>query len=336
MAAPLRLAVLASLGAALWAQHAHAADDAPTGRASFAIVEDTGGPSTLDIHPSAAAARAFPKLPADDPPPARNVLASTPPAPPTPTFTPTFAPQWAPTPAPAWRARTPAPVVTVSPADAPRDEGATPGESARHDATDDWMLSLEGATRAPVDVSIQARLEIPAGLRLGGGYGWVPSSYLGFVTGIAAAATNTDSGAGALIDRGYQQGRTWHLVAGIRPFHNTGVYLDAGYAELRLSGSIAASDLAGAPVGGGDYALSTTIRMWTVELGYQAMIADRIVFAVGVGATGAFSSRTTVTATSGAVLPQGPVDAASAQLDDAIGRYCILPTLDARLGFDLI
>jgi hypothetical protein len=197
------------------------------------------------------------------------------------------------------------------------------------------MLSLEAATRAPVDVSVQARFETPGGLRLGGGYGWLPSSYLGFVARAATLATGTDSGTGALAAHGYQHGRSWHAVVGLRPFHNTGVYLDAGYAEVRLGGAIATSVLVGSPDVVGAYSVATTTRMWLVELGYQAQIADRIVFAVGIGATGVLASHTTASADQGTALPQSTVDAATQSLDDSM-RHLLLPTLDARLGFDLI
>ncbi len=318
------VAPLAVLAAMLSVHDAHASGPLPSGRASFAIVEDAAAPTTLDIKPAPGATQAFPSLSGT-----RSAAPAAEPSRPHPP------------PAPSTNAPV-SPAVFPEFASAPRSVGAerdraVPDVPARHhDAASRWMLSVEGATRAPVDVSIQGRLETPGGLRLGGGYGWLPSSYLGFVTNAATVATDTDSGTGALAAHGYQRGRSWHAVIGLRPFHNTGVYLDAGYAELRLGGSIKTSALAGSSEVSGAYSVATTIRMWMVELGYQAEIADRVVLAVGVGVTGALSSHTTATAGQGTALPQQSVDAALTSLDDSIQSHLVLPTLDARLGFDLI
>src|SRR5512133_148120 len=53
-----------------------------------------------------------------------------------------------------------------------------------------WKLSLEGVTRAPVDVGGQAVLELPFRLRILAGYGFVPNAFSGLFTGIAASASS--------------------------------------------------------------------------------------------------------------------------------------------------
>jgi hypothetical protein len=79
------------------------------------------------------------------------------------------------------------------------------------------MLSLEGVTHAPLDMGFQLGLETPQGIRLFGGYGWVPGAYMNLLTGIAANASG-NSYARALLDVARYTGHTWRVQAGYRPF----------------------------------------------------------------------------------------------------------------------
>jgi hypothetical protein len=57
-----------------------------------------------------------------------------------------------------------------------------------------WILSAEWVTHAPLDIGLQAGLETSIGLRLGAGYGWVPSAFSSVVTRVAASETGFRNG----------------------------------------------------------------------------------------------------------------------------------------------
>jgi hypothetical protein len=198
------------------------------------------------------------------------------------------------------------------------------------------MLSVEGVTHAPLDIGFQAGLEAPIGLRLFGGFGWVPEAYSGFLTSIAASASG-DAQAELLLERATYRGHTLRVQAGIRPFRQLGFYGDIGYTRLSVDGALDLSD-SGIPslqgLGGG-YQAHTVIDLWLIELGYQSEIKNRLVWAVALGMVGTFDARTRIVSVNGA-----PGSAALAQVaergDAAMKSYGFVPTLTLRLGFDLI
>lgn len=197
-----------------------------------------------------------------------------------------------------------------------------------------WMLSVEAATRAPIDAGFQLTLETPVGFRMFGGYGWVPSMYLGRIMS-TAASVSSDPVLGALLDEGFDSGDAWRAGIGVRPFRNLGLYLDAGYARVSLRGSLDTADLTSIPGISGSYAVDSTLGLGFLELGYQGKIAERVVLGVALGVTKVMSAETRVTPGSGAASdPQ--LENATSQVDDGLEKYGVLPTLTLRLGVDLI
>jgi hypothetical protein len=197
--------------------------------------------------------------------------------------------------------------------------------------SDDWMLSIEGVTHAPIDAGIQVGLELPVGLLFFGGYGVMPSMYRELI--IATAASAVDSGTRTLVENVFDSGNAWRVAIGIRPFESLGFYLDAGYSRVTLSGSATGTELTGLTgVTADSYSAQTSIDMWLVELGYQAMIADRVVLGIAAGAMGTFGSTTEIKSEGS----DDPVFAEqAAQADSALESYAV-PTLTLRLGVDLI
>jgi len=199
-----------------------------------------------------------------------------------------------------------------------------------------WLLSVEAVTHAPLDLGLQAGVEAPFGLRVFGGYGWVPAAYSNLLTGIAASASN-DARAELLLNRAHYQGHTLRIQLGVRPFRNLGFYGDAGYARLSVDSSLDLSDsgvpaLAGL---GGGYEARTDVDLWLFELGYQSEIKNRLVWALALGMVGTFDSRTRIASVQGA--PTSPaIDEMAARGDAALESYGFLPTLTLRVGFDLL
>lgn len=199
------------------------------------------------------------------------------------------------------------------------------------------MLSLEAVSHAPVDVGAQLGVETPQGLRLFGGYGWVPSSYMNLLTGIAANASG-NSYAQGLLEQADYRGHTWRVQVGWRPFRAIGLYADVGYARVSADGALdlAASGVPQLAMFGGGYRATTRLDMWLVELGYQGQLADRLVLGLALGVMGTLDSETSIAAVSGAPTSSAILTSAAAQADAALEKYGYVPTLTFRLGFDLI
>lgn len=217
------------------------------------------------------------------------------------------------------------------------DSGEQKSPEASDRVRDQWLLSLEGVTRIPVDVGVQAGVETPFGLRLFASYGWVPQAYIGALTGIAANATD-DVRARLLLDSVDYSGHTTRITIGVRPFRRLGLYLDAGYAHVRLNAArdLPDIDIPGVVVLRGGYRATTGLDLWVAELGYQAELGRRLVLGAGVGVVGPIDAKTTITAVNGA--PDDPAIRADAvrTVDRSFERYGYVPTLTLRLGFDLI
>jgi hypothetical protein len=198
------------------------------------------------------------------------------------------------------------------------------------------MLSVEGATHAPIDLGLTLGVETPQGLRLSGGYGWVPGSYMELLTNVAANASGNGY-ARSLLERADYAGHTWRAQIGFRPFRSLGLYADVGYARLDATGVLAAADsgIAALEKLGGGYEAHTKLDMWLFELGYQAQLADRLVLGLGLGAMGTFNATTTLVAVDGA-RSSSLLDTAAGDADAALEKYGIVPTLTLRVGFDLI
>lgn len=198
------------------------------------------------------------------------------------------------------------------------------------------MLSVEGVTHAPLDVGFQAGIEAPFGLRLFGGYGWVPEAYSSFLTGLAGSASG-DPQAKVMLDNASYQGHTFRVQVGFRPFRGSGLYGDVGYSRLAVDGAL---DLANSGVAslsgyGGGYQAHTVLDLWLFELGYQGEVENSLVWALALGMVGTFDSRTQITSVDGAP-GSAALGEVAARGDKALESYGFVPTLTLRLGFDLL
>jgi hypothetical protein len=200
----------------------------------------------------------------------------------------------------------------------------------------DWILSLEAVTHAPIDIGCQAFLETPIRARLSMGAGWIPSTYSGLLTSIAASASG-DPLANAILNHASYSGQTFRVQAGFRPFPRLGLYGEFGYARLSVDGDL---DLASSGVPalvslGGGYQAHTTMDMWLVEIGSEDELWDRMMIGLAFGVMWTFDARTTITSVRGA--PTSPVlGQAAHQAEAALKTYGVVPTLTVRLGFDFI
>ena len=199
-----------------------------------------------------------------------------------------------------------------------------------------WMILVEAAMQAPVDVGGRVLAETPFGLRAFGGYSWMPSPFLDVLTGLAAQVSS-DPRLDTLLTESEFTGRTWRVGLGVRPFRKLGLYLDAGYVQALLDASLSLQsthvpELAGLS---GGYTMETRLDLGFVELGYQAALGDRLVLAGGMGVLGTLQADSRLEPTDGA--PDGELlSEAAAEVDSAFERYGFVPSLSVRLGLDLL
>jgi hypothetical protein len=210
------------------------------------------------------------------------------------------------------------------------DESATARSEHVRDA---WLLSLEAVTRVPIDAGAQVGVETPFGLRVFGGYGWVP--YIGMLTGVIVNARDR-SLAAEFMRRGNSSGDSARFVLGLRPFRRLGLTVDGTYARLRLDASLTVPPMTvqGFEFAGGSYAAHTSVDLWGVEVGYQSELERRIVLGAAVGVTGAIDSRTSIVPSGAA--PNDPALPVAAERVDQAFRTHVVPTVTLRLGFDAI
>jgi hypothetical protein len=221
------------------------------------------------------------------------------------------------------------PPLATSSADARRDELPSRAKKVR----DDWLLSFEAVTRVPIDAGAQVGFETPFGLRVFGGYGWVP--YIDVLTGIVVSASDRNL-VTAFLDGARMSGDSARLVLGLRPFRKLGTYFDASYAHLRLAATVnvPAQTVQGFVFPGGTYAADTALDLWGIELGYQGLIAERLVLGAAAGVSGAIASHTSIVPTGSA--PDDPALPLAASRVDRAFKTHFMPTLTLRLGFDAI
>lgn len=202
-------------------------------------------------------------------------------------------------------------------------------------ASQAWMLSVEGATRVPVDVGVQATLASPFHLRFSAGYGWVPTAYSSLFTSIAISASSDADVAAILSDASYQ-GRTFRAAIGVRPLATAGLHLDVGYARLSLAGALELAGSGAPTLAGlsGGYRAHTTVDAWSVEVGSQVE-GWGVVLGIAFGLMRTFASRTTISAVDGAPASSSLAPAAQ-QTDAALKSYGYVPTFTLRLGFDVL
>lgn len=218
----------------------------------------------------------------------------------------------------------------------PRAEAESRAAATNPSYRERTWLSLEAVAHAPVDVGFQVGYEAPFGLRVFGGFGWVPSPFINALTDVAASAIG-DSRAQAVLKNGSYSGTAWRIQAGFKPFEKLGLYIDAGYSRLSVDGALEIADSGVRELKSfeGGYEAEVGIDTWLIELGYQTRIARRFVLGSGVGVMRTVRSTTTVSATDGA--PSSPaVDEVTQDIDDAIEQHGFIPTLTLRVGVDLI
>lgn len=198
----------------------------------------------------------------------------------------------------------------------------------------DWTLGLEAAGTAPTDLGAEVGLETPFGLRLAGGYGFMPAASLAWLRGSSVSVGD----ARATIDTADASGRILRLKAGLRPFRRFGLYLDGGYARAELEATV---DVTGSiqNVGSisGGYHAASSVDLWLFELGYQWKLENRLLVGLGIGFMGTMNARTTIRPLgAGSAVDAAMLSTAQTGVNGALEGYGFIPTLSLRVGFNVL
>lgn len=213
----------------------------------------------------------------------------------------------------------------------------------------DWMLSLEGVTNAPVDVGVRVTAQAPFGARLSSGFGIIPGAYLSLINNAVAGTGAYDDRTAGIVDGSFDGGTSWRTQIGFRPFPRVGLYIDAGYALVNLSGNVYGSDVApdesvdlvidGTSVRDAGYRVDTTLHLWLVELGWQGRIFDKVVLGMALGVMGTLSASTSAEPnfSQGSSLPVRTLSRHyTSEVDAVLEKYGYIPTLTLRVGYDVL
>jgi hypothetical protein len=154
-----------------------------------------------------------------------------------------------------------------------------------------WHVRADVGTDAPATVDGRATVELPGRLRAVAAVGVLPSAYARAVDGLLTSANAYDGAASNIVVSSLSGSMVTRAHLGWRPFAESGFYGDVGYALVFLGGSVSSGQLVSALAGRignfdpGSYAISATLHMVDVEIGWEWLLAERLYLRAGVGAS---------------------------------------------------
>lgn len=186
----------------------------------------------------------------------------------------------------------------------------TAAETAR---AGDLHLDAGIGTDFPVSVGAYSSFEGPFRLRARVGVGWLPGPYLDTINALSVSFGWYDDATAALIEAALKNSVIVHPEIGWRPFKKAGFHFEGGYQLAALGGSLSTVELIEAVTGSDietdeeeakiEVLAKASDHMLTFNLGYQIVIAKRIV--IDTGLAGAFSAAATADLSMAEVEEQG-------------------------------
>ena len=195
------------------------------------------------------------------------------------------------------RTAEPAPAVDSPAGDIAPTDGPEVQPSPLRTDPSNWHVSLDLQTDFPVSFSIAGTLEMPAGLYLQAGVGWLPAPYVDVVNALSTSVRAYDQETASLISATLDDSLVVRALVGWRPFEEWGLTFAAGYGLLALGGGVASTDLLAVVTGttppslGGDPVMvdiDAMVHMINLEVGYQWELWDPWLVRVAIG--GAFTA----------------------------------------------
>lgn len=204
-------------------------------------------------------------------------------------------------------------------------------------------------TDFPVSVGIRSTIETPQRLRFSASAGAFPGPYLDTIQGIATGAGWYSDALATVIDTALSRAWLMQFQAGWRPIEDRGFTVMGGYMPVFAAGGDASStDITAAMAddqSDGEesdaHHLKSRIHLVTVQLGWEWLLAERLVLRSSVGGAFTVGSQTEATALSTTTsdrpgreaLQSVGIEALEAYLDNTYQSYVHTATIGVEVGY---
>lgn len=207
----------------------------------------------------------------------------------------------------------------------------------------DLRLTGELLTDVPLGIGLGVGSEMGPRVRLGVSFAWIPRAYVDLADAVAREVGGYDDATSAVIRASTEDAFALRAHLGMRPFEELGLYFDAKWSLLLLSGTADASDFAEivnastqeAQVG--EWDISTVAQQLGVEIGWQFALPEQLSLRIGVGMSFTVAADVGVEARD-PVFPRLASAAAvrgEEELRDAYTENVHLPVLSVAVGYAL-
>jgi hypothetical protein len=232
-------------------------------------------------------------------------------------------------------------------------------ESGPPSRSREWHLGLEAMTDFPIQVGGQLTLEVPYGLRVSVSAGAFIRPYADLINDTIVASGGYDQRTADVISATLGDSIVWNVHLGWRPFRAAGFYIATGYRQVILAGRVDPADVVEIATGQTipqaqrdllerSYAVTSTLHMVDVELGWELVFVRRLILRFGLGAALTVGARTEIPRVRSDVPSEyeGLVDQtlvdeeidrvrlqAGDHLDSIYRRYVFVPTISIGIGY---
>jgi hypothetical protein len=218
-------------------------------------------------------------------------------------------------------------------------------------AAGDMHLDATLGTEFPVSLGGAVSFEGPARLRARVGVGFMPGPYLDTINSLSTGFGWYDDVTASLISAALKNSVIIHPQLGWRPVKKLGFHFGAGYQVAALGGSLSTAELIEA-VTGTELDIDTsdaqievlakaTDHMVTVNVGYEFVVAKRLVIDTGLGGAFTVGANSSLEADLGsgrgsdrlesAVQPL--MDEGEVYLNDTLKSYVHAPMIRIAVGY---
>ncbi len=202
--------------------------------------------------------------------------------------------------------------------------------------TEPFLVDVTLATSFPLALGAEVRVETPGRFLIQAFLGANP---YGAVLGDLVQSYGGGEAGRALVSAISSGATVFRLGVGFRPAPDAGLELLAGYTLLYSAPTLSVPTLEAttgqsfAYSGLNEVRLETMIHAFQAELGWRFVIADHLVFRIGVGGTFALASSARLGVPDAMRTPGGPVEVVEGDIAHAITSYGFVPEARAAIGY---
>ena len=218
----------------------------------------------------------------------------------------------------------------------PRSEGASALASPVAVPDDPFLVDVTLATSVPSSLGVDVRVETPGRLLL---HGFIGANPYASVLGDLVEAYGGGADGRALVSAISSGATVFRVGVGFRPAPDAGLELLAGYTLFYNAPTLSVATLEAttgqsfAYSGLTEVRLETAIHAFYAELGWRFVIADHLVFRIGVGGTFSLAASARLGVPDAMRTPGGAVETVERDIGHAITSYGFIPEARASIGY---